>query len=421
MLFIHAEPRVVRAIDIAPVWAGHPVGFALLTEGNRQFIAFYDDQRQMTVGMRTLGSTQWRFAKLPSRLVWDSHNYIALAADAEGYLHLSGNMHVVPLVYFRSTKPWDIDSFEPLHRMTGDLESRVTYPVFFKGARNELLFTYRDGRSGSGNQVYNLFDVKTREWRRLLDRPLTDGQGRMNAYLSGPTRGPDGRFHLIWVWRNTPDCSTNHDLTYARSSDLVHWETSAGRPLELPIKVETGEIIDPIPVQGGIVNGAAHLGFDSRQRPVVSYHKFDETGYTQVYLARLEDGRWKRSVVTDWKYRWAMSGGGSIQFEIQLGAPRAGAKGELLVSFRHSKYGAGRLRIDEATLRPLGVLPSERQWPAELDQPESDFSGIQVRTHFQSGKEMNYLLRWETLGANRDRPREGPLPGPSLLRLYEIR
>ena len=31
-----------------------------------------------------------------------------------------------------------------------------------------------------------------------------------------------------------------------------------------------------------------------------------------------------------------------------------------------------------------------------------------------------YMLRWETLGANRDRPREEPWPPPSMLRVYKM-
>jgi hypothetical protein len=32
-----------------------------------------------------------------------------------------------------------------------------------------------------------------------------------------------------------------------------------------------------------------------------------------------------------------------------------------------------------------------------------------------------YQLRWETLGANRDKPRTGPVPPPSILRLIAVR
>jgi hypothetical protein len=31
------------------------------------------------------------------------------------------------------------------------------------------------------------------------------------------------------------------------------------------------------------------------------------------------------------------------------------------------------------------------------------------------------VLRWETLGVNRDRARTGPVPPPSMLRVYELK
>jgi hypothetical protein len=325
----------------------------------------------------------------------------------------------VPLVYFRSQRPGDIMSMERVTAMTGSEEARVTYPAFLRNAAGALVFTYRDGRSGSGNQIYNVYDEKTRTWRRLIDRPLTDGQGRMNAYFVGPSLGPDGFFHLIWVWRNTPDCATNHDLTYARSKDLVHWETSAGEALALPIRVETGEVVDAVPPGGGIINGNTRLGFDAQKRPVITYHKFDARGRTQLYTARLEAGKWRVRQVTDWDYRWEFQGGGAIPFEIRHGAVRKAGPGRLRLEFEHVKYGKGVLELDESTLKALRTLPPERSWPEEWERPESQFPGMQVHLQRDSGG-APYVLRWETLGANRDRPRQPPLPEPSMLRVYRL-
>lgn len=403
------------------MWSGHPVGFAFVTREDRQFVAFYDDQRRMTVAARKLGSSDWQTVHLPSTLAWDSHNYIALAIDDDGYLHLSGNMHVVPLVYFRSAKPLDIGSFERIPQMVGSEEIHCTYPVFFRGPENQFLFTYRDGGSGNGSQIYTIFDLRSRTWSRLLDRPLTSNEGHASAYLEGPTRGPDGYFHLIWVWRNTADCSTNHDLSYARSRDLKHWETAEGQPLDLPITMKTRATIDPVPVNGGIINGSAHLGWDSHRRLVVTYHKFDGEGFTQAYAARLEDGKWKIFQISHWDYRWEFHGGGSIPSEIRIGRVQPGAKGELLLDYQHVRAGSGIWRLDEETLQVIGQAKREAAWPAALNQPESSFPGMQVHTLSNAGKQgVLYLLRWESLGPNRDRPREGPLPEPSMLRLYEI-
>src|SRR5687767_4787221 len=90
---VPAEERVEKVIDVAPVWAGHPVGFALLTHKDRQFVAFYDDQRRMTVGARKRNEDTWRLVRLPETVGWDSHNYITMTVDDDGYLHLSGNLH----------------------------------------------------------------------------------------------------------------------------------------------------------------------------------------------------------------------------------------------------------------------------------------------------------------------------------------
>ena len=54
------ELTVQQVLDVAPVWSGHPVRFALLTHGKHQFVAFYDAQRQMTVGSRDVDSDRWQ-------------------------------------------------------------------------------------------------------------------------------------------------------------------------------------------------------------------------------------------------------------------------------------------------------------------------------------------------------------------------
>ena len=95
-----------------------------------------------------------------------------------------------------------------------------------------------------------------------------------------------------------------------------------------------------------------------------------------------------------------------------------------MLDYWQVEEGAGRWILDETTLRPLAVLPPAAPLPAYLMTPESDFPEMRVRLWQDDGHSpdpaVRYLLRWETLPANRDRPRTGPLPGPSALRLYTI-
>ena len=418
--------QVDQVLDVAPVTAGFPVGFCLLTDGTRQYVAYYDTDHQMTIASRMLDSDQWTVQPLPSKVGWDSHNYITMTIDKAGQLHVSGNMHANPLVYFRTETAGDITTLKKA-AMTGEMEQKVTYPQFLKNLKGDLIYTYRHGGSGNGINPYNIYDPKTQSWSRFLETTLFDGEGKINAYPQGPRRGPDGWFHAVWVWRDTPDCATNHDLSYARSKDLIHWESAFGDQVTLPIKIGQTELcVDPIPSHGGIINGCAKLFFDSKNRPVINYHKSDENGKMQVYAARPENGKWKIHQLTDWDQRIEFSGGGSMGFiGIKISGLSEAAPGLLTMTYRHRDVGSGRLFVDEATLKPsdktVEILP---EFPAELSQLESDFSGLGVRRSSDVGDSgdpnIRYVLKWETLGRNRDRKRKTTVEA-SILKLYKLK
>lgn len=438
------QPTVQEKIVIDKIWSAVRAGFCLLTHGDNQYVAYYNSDRRMVVAMRKLSDKEFTKTVLPSSTDtykrgkggtmqgWDSHNYITMAVDADGYIHVAGNMHVDPLLYFRSEKSGDTTVMKKVDTMVGSDERRCTYPKFMKGPDGNLIFHYRDGSSGNGREIYNIYDVKTKTWRRFFDKSLIDGLGKRNAYQNGPRLGPDGWYHLLWVWRETPDAATNHDLSYARSRDMIHWETAAGAPLTLPITIESkGTIVDPIPVKGGIINGCDKFAFDSKNRLVVTYHKHDASGNTQAYAARFVGDKWLISQISDWKDRHVFEGGGSgpstFGTSISLGSIEQHSPGKLALSFGHWKEGSGLLLMDEETLAPLGAekkIDKAPRFPKELAKIQSDFPGMGIRWANDLGpapdKSSTYMLRWETLGSNRDRPREGALPENSDLVLYKI-
>jgi len=420
-----AAPEVEFA-NIASINSAFPVGFCLLTHGNKQYVAYYDAGHQMTVASRMLNSNEWQYQILPSKVGWDSHNYITMAIDNAGQIHLSGNMHASPLIYFRTSKPGDISSFERIATMTGENETSMTYPKFLRGADGALIFHYRSGGSGHGNEIYNIYDTGTKTWKRLLAQPLTDGKGKRNAYAAGPFRGPDGLFHMAWVWRESADCSSNHAPSYARSRDLIQWETIDGKPVPLPITIESKEtLIDPVPVNGGLINGNLSIGFDSRNQVVAAYHKFDSNGKTQAYAARFENGKWTPHLLTRWDYRWEFQKTGTVSFELILGSIRPYGPGKLALPYEHRQYGKGLLVIDEKTLEPLGTDTRFTEYPAELSRPESSFPGMKVNWAADEGSsdnpDIHYALRWETLTSNRDKKPDGPLPEPGMLKIYKLK
>jgi len=419
------SPVIAQKLDIANVWSGHSVGFYLLTHEKTQFVAFYDANRQMTLGQRDIDSAQWTFKKLDSYVGWDSHNYVTMALDSDNCLHVSGNMHVNPLVYFRGTKPLDIQSVERVKSMVGDREERTTYPVFMKGPNDKLVFIYRDGQSGNGDNLYNIYDAEKKTWTRLLPTALLEGKGKMNAYASVPAKGPDDYYHMAWVWRTNPGAEFCEMLSYAKSKDLTHWETVAGKPVALPASIETpGLIVDPIPLKGGIINGSGRIGFDKNGALVIAYHKYDKRGNTQMYFARFEHDAWKIYEATNWDYRWDFGGGGSLGFGISHGGVEV-VDGKLAIRIRHKKYGSGLYEIDPVTMKLGEKIPEHVVvLPNSLTTLESNFPGVNVMWANGSGQAADgrqFRLRWETLPANRDQPREKPWPAASILRVIEVK
>jgi hypothetical protein len=98
--------------------------------------------------------------------------------------------------------------------------------------------------------------------------------------------------------------------------------------------------------------------------------------------------------------------------------------GRLTQTFHHIKFGSGTWLIDPETLRATGKLPRPETSPG-WSRIEGAFPGLQVRWAADAGESgvpgLIYKLRWETLEANRDRPRTGDLPSPSVLRLVPVR
>jgi hypothetical protein len=425
---------IVQTIKIDTVWAGHPVGFSLYTNGERQYIAYYNANRNMVVGQRNLNDEEFDLHIMPPTtreeaggtstiLGWDSHNSVTLGIDKDGFIHLSGNIHVNPLTYFRSTLPNDVSSFEQIFEMVGTEEKRTTYPHFMLSKEGELLYHYRDGGSGNGNEIYNIYDSQSKTWSRLLDTPLTDGQGLMNAYQTQPTLMKDGWYHMYWVWRDTPDCSTNHDLSYMKSPDLKNWYNVFGEAIKMPATLdEKSLIVDPIPPKGGIINLAAKMVLDQNNNPVFAYHKYDSVGNLQFYTAQIQNNKWLYNQVTDWDYRWVFEGNGSINSEVSIKSLTKRDDGNYEIDYWHIKYGNGTILLNE-NFESIGKVLKPVPFGADLEI-EGTFAGLEVRTTGDIGKNEDentrYVLKWETINRNRDKPREKPWPQASQLYLYKL-
>jgi len=171
---------------------------------------------------------------------YDEHNNLAVIVDGAGYIHVSGNMHRVPLNYIRSTSPNLITGWES-PAMVGTNELEVTYPVFRRLTDGNLLFFYRDGTSSDGDLMLNKYDTTARTWSRvgmiLKGHDWATTADDVSAYPSRINYDEAaGRMHMWWVWRDTIDISSNFDLCYMYTVDNgVSWKNAAGTTVTLPV------------------------------------------------------------------------------------------------------------------------------------------------------------------------------------------
>lgn len=421
-------PTIVEEILVDSVWAANRAGFAMKTIGEKQVIAYYDRDRMMTVASRKLGSKHWTKKTLDNQLMWDSHNYVALGIDKQGYIHVSGNMHVHPLAYYRSEKPYDVSTMKPIHKMIGKNEMRVTYPSFYYDKEGELYYSYRCGTCGDGDIIVNKFIPETLEWQRYLEEPLFAGveANEDRAAYHKKIKDAEGTLHFLWMWRWTPDVETCHNLCYAKTTDMKHWTNAAGESVTMPFKPDDASVmIDPVPSKGGLHNSRFRLILTKENEPIVAYVKYDDSGNTQLYLAKFTTGQWMTKQISDWDFRWKFIDGGAFMTKGGV-FDLVGISDDNLLAIDWSTENddSGRYSIDINTLEHSDkVAVIKKIYPDNMDAPMSQIPGMNVHTVANVGHDgTRYVLKWETQhgGFRQHAPEKIPSKPLSPLVLLEI-
>ena len=311
--------QAVEAQKLSPVgfgWSRNSVNTtvfrnnSLTTHGNIQYIAYYDAEGFLTLGKRPVDTQDWTVERTQYKgNCRDAHNVISIGVDGKGYLHVSFDHHNNPLRYCRSVAPGSLVLGEMMP-MTGVDERDVTYPEFYNLEDGDLLFAYRSGGSGRGNLVMNRYDVETGKWSRVQN-VLIDGEGKRNAYWQLYVDAK-GTIHVSWVWRETPDVATNHDLCYAQSTDGGRtWKKSTGEVYTLPITMANAEIACQIPQRRELINQTS-MTADAKGLPYIAIYWRDADSQVPQYRLVWHDGKeWKQEQVSHRKTPFSLSGGGT--------------------------------------------------------------------------------------------------------------
>lgn len=350
ILILGLLPQLIYSQQLVPVsdgWANNSVNVtvfrknSLVTYKDTQFIAYYDNDGCLILGKRKLPKGEWILHKTQyTGNVSDAHNSISIMVDGDGYLHVSWDHHGHPLRYAKSIAPLSLELGDK-QPMTGELEENVTYPEFYKMPNGDLIFIYRDGQSGKGNLVLNRYNVKTKTWNQL-QKNLIDGEGKRNAYAQSCV-DDKGVIHISWVWRETPDVATNHDLCYAKSLDGgITWMNSMGEKYTLPIIAETSEYAALIPQNSELINQTA-ITTDSKGNPyITTYWREKNSDIPQYHIVYNKHNEWKVMNLNFRNTPFSLKGGGTKRIPIsrpQLIVDTKGKNTNLFLLFRDEERG----------------------------------------------------------------------------------
>lgn len=275
-------------------------------DGKTQYAVWWDDSDHPQIASRSLPNGAWSTSVDLSGTALgvgtiDGHNVLSVAVDSLGYIHISGNMHDVGLIYIRSTNPNSIAAWTTAS-MSGSNETSVTYPTFVRLPNGTLLFFYRSGASADGDLYLNTYNATTQFWTQI--GKLVNGiVSSESPYWNHIAISPSGVIGLSWTWRNElGSASALTDLSYMQSADGGNtWKTAAGAALTLPVSHTSTPsiVVVPFSVGSGYVN-CSGADFDSAGRYHQANLRYDTNGNTQIKHTWF-DG-------TTWHDDWATTG-----------------------------------------------------------------------------------------------------------------
>lgn len=318
---VSAQKVKVRLVNVDSGWAGNSINTtifrknSLVTFQNWQYVAFYNKNGFVVLGKRRLDDSKWTLEQTQYRgNCSDAHRVISIMVDGDGYLHMTWDHHNNHLHYVKSKQPGSLELTNEL-QMTGQHENKVSYPEFYRMPNGNLVFLYRDGESGNGSLVVNEYDIKTKTWEQLHSS-LIDGEGQRNAYWQACIDAK-GWIHISWVWRETPDVASNHDICYAFSKDGgLSWQKSTGEIYKVPITAASAEYAFHIPQKSELINQTSMFADGDGHPYIATYWRENGSPIPQYHLVYKASSSWKKEVLDFRKTSFSLSGAGTKRIPI---------------------------------------------------------------------------------------------------------
>jgi|GEM_PF-1372300 len=268
----------------------------IVTFNDWQYTAFWSSDRHVNISRRQLPSGSWQTIKLTDykNTVNDSHNTISIGISAQdGTIHLAFDHHGDTFHYRKSvtglaTNPgshsWDASKFGAVtNQLTGLAINEVTYPRFITAPDGRLQFFFRTGTSGDGDTP--MYEYNNGIWSELgLFIQSRTASPNLCPYYFGFDYDSNGRLHVSWTWRDTPNASTNFNMMYVYSDDYGRtWKNNSGTVVGTtgsnPLKPTTsGIVVWNIGQNRGLINQESQTVDYLGRVHIVASHMPDSEG-----------------------------------------------------------------------------------------------------------------------------------------------
>lgn len=249
------------------------------------YIAWYKggkSNRNVMLSRKKIEGGIWKTIQFPDKHIGyrgdstlgDSHNTIAIGISTiDQTVHMIYDLHAYdkknfPNNYFNyriskkggatvNDEAWNIELFSNKlnYLKKGVNYEMATYPQFLRSDKGELLAQWRNGGSGSGNEVFAKYDGK--EWsdtRVLFIGKKTEIKKGYSIY--GDYKFLNGYLNAGFAIRyndfidNNPKYELNTGLFYAQIKDVINdnnWESVSGKTIAIPVKQpELLQFADPL-------------------------------------------------------------------------------------------------------------------------------------------------------------------------------
>ncbi len=226
--------------------------------GGELYFAYYRSDEQLIIA-RSSDTIEWELLETGlTANAGDPHNTPNIAIDGNGLIHVIWDVHSNSLRY-ATVGPGGTHIIDFL---TGNNESAVTYPSFFRLSDGDLLLLYRSGSSGNGDVIVKRYDTESGTWADMAS-PAIAGEGDRNPYWQAYL-APNDQLHLSWTWRerlpSNRGFESNRDLCFSRYSAKENlWFDSTDNVAAPPVSASDCDLIAAVPANSTLANNTAIL------------------------------------------------------------------------------------------------------------------------------------------------------------------